>query len=96
MMNTFAVNVATTPTLLVAPNGRRYPQRDNLIVTNTSASDVYVGGPAVSTTAYTYKVPTGQVLSISNASEMDQLASEQWYGVAAAPVTITCTEQANN
>ena len=94
MISTFPFNVTATAQKIVptAPAPDRSGLRYALIITNTSASDIFIGASDVTTAAYTYKVPAGQVCAITADHAAGNLAKEPWHAVAAGAVTINVTE----
>lgn len=83
--------VTTTAKLLAHPTTVRSYRR-SLTINNISAGDVYVGGPGVTTSLYTFKVPAGQVASISGAYVGDPLPADNWYVVGGAAGNVVLTE----
>lgn len=76
------VAVATTPALLTATASTDGDFTSDLLLTNTGAAAVFVGGPAVSTTTG-YSLAAGASLTVRGLS-----SGEQVFAVAAAAGTV--------
>lgn len=89
-----SVTVSTSATELIGAQSatNQFGLRTHLGIYNSGSVDVYIGGPSVTTSLYTYKLPAGQYMDIASGFKGDGLPSQKWYAVVASatsPVLIT-------